>query len=276
MALKNQNERKSSVFYKEYFPMTIASAYFDISRKGRPKKLYFEWIKQTIKLNAPFVFFTQAKFKNKIEKIFNFEQKKNFKIITIELNELDYYEDISIVKDILESKDYKGKIDNPNRIECTLPLYSIVQHAKLTLLLKSAKLNLFDSSKFIWMDAGISRFFKNFDLKQKLTGNLIANNSFFISTHNGAFDDMDFKLKNEEIIWAHKNFFIGGIMGGSYQSILNMSIELKNKWKYILSKRVVNNEQIVLMLVYFKKPYLFNLTLIKNMDYLEEVLKILE
>ncbi len=49
--------------------------------------------------------------------IFHFEQKKNFKIITIELNELDYYEDISIVKDILESKDYKGKIDNPNRIE---------------------------------------------------------------------------------------------------------------------------------------------------------------
>jgi hypothetical protein len=50
------------------------------------------------------------------------------------------------------------------------------------------------------MDAGISRFFKNFDLKQKLTGDLIANNSFFISTHYYAFDDMDFKLKNEEII----------------------------------------------------------------------------
>ncbi len=57
------------------------------------------------------------------------------------------------------------------------------------------------------MDAGISRFFKNFDLKQKLTGNLIANNSFFISTHNGAFDNMDFKLKNEEIIWAQKLFY---------------------------------------------------------------------
>ena len=93
--------------------------------------------------------------------------------------------------------------------------------------------------------------------------------------HYGAFDDMDFKSKNEEIIWAHKNYFIGGVMGGSRQSILNMSLELKNKWKHVLAKRVVNNEQIVLMLVYFEKPYLFSVKPIENMDYLGEVFKIL-
>jgi hypothetical protein len=64
-------------------------------------------------------------------------------------------------------------------------------------------------------------------------------------------------------------------MGGSRQSILNMSLELRNKWKHVLAKRVVNNEQIVLMLVYFEKPYLFSVKPIENMDYLGEVFKIL-
>ena len=47
-------------------PLTLVSAYYDISRKGRPKEHYFKWIGEIAKLDVPFVFFTQAKFEKRI------------------------------------------------------------------------------------------------------------------------------------------------------------------------------------------------------------------
>jgi hypothetical protein len=157
------------------FPTTILSAYFDISRNGRPNEQYFNWIKKTLKLNAPFIFFTQAKLRNIIETIFSELQinQKRFTIITIEKEELEYYKDIETLKNILSSSKYKEKIAYPYRIECTNPLYSIVIYSKLTLLVNGAQLNPFNSMKFVWMDAGISRFFKDFDLRQSITGKLL-------------------------------------------------------------------------------------------------------
>ena len=80
---------------KHYEPLTnhsitIVSAFFDISRMDRSKEIYFDWIRKTIKINAPFVFFTQAKYKNEIEKIFETKQNNAFKIIAIELEDLEY------------------------------------------------------------------------------------------------------------------------------------------------------------------------------------------
>jgi len=259
------------------FPTTIISAFFDISRNGRPNEHYFNWIKQTLKLNAPFIFFTQAKLRNKIEAIFSELQinQKRFTIITIELEELEYYKDIETVKIILSSSNYKEKIAYPDRIECTNPFYSIVIFSKLTLLVKGAQLNPFNSTKFVWLDAGISRFFKDFDPSQSLTGKLLSNNSFYITLEGQAFKDKDFQTKNEQIIMTAKNFFLAGIMGGTYDAILNVSNELKKKWKYLLNKQIVNNEQLGLLLVYFENPNLFSLKEIPNTDYLAEVFKFL-
>jgi hypothetical protein len=53
----------------EYYSSLI-SAFYDINRVGRAKEKYFEWIKQTQKLNAPFIFFVQKKYEDIILNLF--------------------------------------------------------------------------------------------------------------------------------------------------------------------------------------------------------------
>jgi hypothetical protein len=245
----------------DQFPLTLVSAYFDISREHRPKEEYFQWIKNTIKLNAPFIFFTQSKHAAEIERIFKntTHKKAHFKLVEIELEDLIYYNEINLVKEIINSTEYKKRISYPDRIECTNPLYSIVVHSKLMLLSNATRLNPFNSEKFVWADAGISRFFKNFDLNANLTGKSLSNSSFFITLDSVAKKDVDFLTRNENVAWTAKNFFLAGIMGGTPRSIVNVSNELRKKWKYLLDKRIVNNEQINLLLVYFDRPNLFDL-----------------
>ena len=190
--------------------------------------------------------------------------KRFILIKAIELEDLEYYAEFKRVIEILKSQEYKRKMSKPDRIECTNPFYSIVQHSKLSLLLNVSNSNPFNSTKFFWMDAGIWRFYKNFNLEQKLTGQHLADNSFHIAIHSFAFKDRDFREKNENLIWTSKNFFIGGIMGGTQTIISNVAFKLRAKWKYLLNKNIVNNEQIVLLLVYFDRPELFCLKTYNN------------
>ena len=131
---KSNDSNGAMISDEAIFPLTIVSSYFGINRKS---KAYIEWLKETTKLNAPFIFYTQNKFKHKIEDIFNSNKKLNYEVITIELEDLDCYQDIETVKDILNSTDYKTKMENHFRIESADPLYIILQHVKLTLLVKS-------------------------------------------------------------------------------------------------------------------------------------------
>jgi hypothetical protein len=259
-----QNEEKI-----DQYPLTLVSAYFDISRKQRPKEEYLSWIKNTINLNAPFIFFTQSKHTTEIERIFKNSPHKNahFKIVAIELEDLIYFNEVNLVKEIITSSVYKKRMSNSDRLECTNPLYSIVIHSKFMLLLNATRSNPFNSRRFVWVDAGISRFFNGFDLDTKLTGNSLSNSSFFITLDRAAYDDVDFLTRDENFVWTHKNFFLGGIMGGTPDSIVNVSNELRKKWKYLLDKRIVNNEQINLMLVYFERPNLFDLKEIALKDW---------
>jgi len=252
------------------FPLTLISSYFNISRSYRPKETYLKWVESTIRLNAPFIFFTQPQYKAEIERIFmTSKQNHKFKIITIELEELAYYNDLQRVEEILASDEYKAKISNPERIECTNPMYSIVIYSKMSLLLKSAELNPFNSTKFIWVDAGISRFYGGFNLKRKLSGKTLSPSSFFIACEKRAFDDVDFRNRNETgFIWSARNYFLAGIMGGTYDTILKVTNELRKKWTYLLEeKRAVNNEQHALMLVYFDWPNMFNLKVFENKNW---------
>ena len=103
-------------------------------------------------------------------------------------------------------------------------MYSIVILSKLTLLLKAARLNPFNTEKFIWVDAGISRFFPlgdRFDLNRKLTGKLFSSNLFYVRFEKEkAFADQEFQNKNESIMWSAKNFIRGTIMDGTHDVLV--------------------------------------------------------
>jgi hypothetical protein len=59
-------------------------------------------------------------------------------------------------------------------------LYVLVQFAKFALLEIALKLNTFKSNRYLWMDAGASRFFGDFDLKKPLTGRKVPEGQFLV------------------------------------------------------------------------------------------------
>ena len=177
---------KTNLQQQPIYHSTIVSAFFDISRVGRPKEEYFEWIKDTQKLNAPFIFFVEKKYENIVSNIFK-NRKKPFLIIAIELNELFLFKDIEKVNKIITSSDYKSRVSSNDRIECVNALYSIVIFSKFYLMKRATLMNPFESKKFIWMDAGISRFYAGFDLSLPINGMKIPDDKYLILFNKSLF-----------------------------------------------------------------------------------------
>ena len=253
-------------------PLTVVSAYFDISRTARPKEQYFKWIPETAKINAPFVFFTQARFKNIIKDLF--PKNKELKIICIELENLYFYQDIDLIKKIHASDYYKRVIQAPDRIECYNPLYSIVQFSKFEFLLKSARANYFNSKKFLWIDAGINRYWDKWGHgDRELTAGILPEDKFYITLEKTRYNNSCFMQKNYSILFQPRSFVLGGLFGGSLKSIEIMVEKIKNKWKWMLNEqKIVTNEQFALLIEFFENPQLFHYKEIQNAHHFSEVL----
>ncbi len=259
--LKQEKESK--------YHSTLVSAFFDINRIGRPKEEYFKWIEQTQKLNAPFIFFVQKKYENIILNLFQ-NRTQPYLIITIEMEELPFYKDLEKIKQIMESNNYKSKMSASNRIECVNPFYSIVIFSKFSLMKHAALINPFKSIKFIWMDAGISRFYAGFNLSLPITGTKISYDKYFTVFETRALSDKYFNNRDSNnILWSSKNYIQAGIMGGTLDVIINVNNLIEKQWNRMISNGLINNEQIAIILSYFEQPYLFGLfnrTTLLNMN----------
>ena len=247
------------IMIEKNFHSTLVSAYFDIDRNGRPREEYFEWIKQTIRLNAPFIFFVQLKYLNLTMKLFE-NKTTPYLVKTIELNELPCYKDLDKVSRIIGSTSYRIKIEKNDRIETKYPLYSIVIFSKFYLLKRAALFNPFKTKKFIWVDAGISRFYAGFDLSLPIRGLKIPDDKFFTIFETRAFFDSYFHNRDEKnFMWSAKSYILAGVMGGTLPVISRVNDLIEKKWHKMISNGLVNNEQIALILCYFDQPKLFRL-----------------
>jgi hypothetical protein len=244
--------------------LTIVCALYDINRVGRPISDYLQWLNVTLKLNAPFVFFTQAKNKDKILSLV--PKTTPILMIIVELEDLIYFKDFNTVNDIIKSEEYKQKMPDSNRLECVNPLYSIVIFSKFTFMEISTELNPFKSSKFLWVDAGASRFFGNFDLSTKILGTSISVDKFLVIMQRRFFPE-DIFVKKDRNMWMSTSYTMSTILGGTSLSIKILSIEIYKEWLEMLKGRVVNNEQIALHTLYLRRPELFQLYIHPTTDF---------
>ena len=248
------NEKSENVCKSD---LTLVIAYYDINRVGRPKEEYFEWLNKTLKLNAPIVFFTQSKLKDKILSLF--PSYKQFWIVLIEIENLPYYNELELVKSIQKNETYKKKIYAPSRVECVNDLYSIIIFSKSFFLCTASKLNPFNSSKFVWIDAGLSRFFGQFDISKELIGNRLSMSKLTILLDSNLKNHNSFVNRDYyDFLWSAKNFVKAGIIAGSADVVCRFNDELYQEWRNMLDNGVVNNEQIGIILLYFRNPNLFN------------------
>lgn len=255
---------------------TVITALYDIGREkngdGRTINQYLNWFSKTLLLNVPMVVYTEEKFKNFILN----QKQKNLKIIVKPLNEIPYYKYNNKIFKIINNNEYKIKIKNPDRIECNLSLYNVIQYSKFDWIIEAINDNHFKSEYYFWMDAGCSRFFQDVDISEKWPKNysLLEKNKFLIQ---GNVNTINYKINNiEDYIWDSNCILVGTLFGGTKHICENIAKTIKNNFEYFLNKNIVNNEQILLGYIFKKNPKLFNVYVELNNHHLPLFKKLAE
>jgi hypothetical protein len=243
-------------------PVTIVTSFFDINRAekgdGRTIDDYKSWIKETLKLNCNLFIITEEKFKDFF--IENRNPSYNTMISIIDFKDLYFYKYYEQMKTIIESDEYKQKIAYPNRVECVLPEYNIIQYSKLHCLKIAIEKYPFGSETFFWLDAGASRFFSNMDISQPFPSN---NGLSLIKQSQDKFicqcrPDMDIYPMDSNFIWKADNLIYGGMFGGTPKVIDFIFFHLDKVFSEVmLSSGNVNNEQLALAIICKAIPQAF-------------------
>jgi hypothetical protein len=245
-------------------PVTIVTAFFDINRAekgdGRTVEEYKQWIVRTLQLNCNLYIVTEEKFRNFFMENRPLKYQNQTFIEIIDFKDCHYYKYYNKMVEILDSAMYKSKIAYPERVECKLPEYNIIQYSKFHFLQMAIDENPFQSEYFLWMDAGCSRFFMNVDISQPYPSKngltiLEKNKDLFIIQKR---HDLERFPIDEHFIWRADNLLYGTMFGGTPWSIQTIAenVEIVFQEKMLLEQNV-NNEQLALALVWKESSYLF-------------------
>ncbi|KAH9488274.1 hypothetical protein Btru_063850 [Bulinus truncatus] len=166
--------------------------------------------------------------------------------------------------EIMNSSEYKkdNQLVEQKLCESYIPEYDILQLSKLYFINRTVWENPFSTSYFMWMDGGYAHghdvFPKNFlwflqnlfEFSDKVT---------FMERPPGvkAFEDKIDKFHKLSINILAGNFFAGG--AGLLKELCEMQRHLVDEW---VKKGVVDDDQTMYMLMYYKKPSLFRLACI--------------
>ena len=146
----DRQEKKRSI--------TLVTGLWDVGRNERPMTHYINWLKDTLGMDAKFIVFTDKATNAQLP------VDKN-KIVTVDMSLEDhpyyarYYERNKV---ILESTKYKKSVEadhlDNKSARTTLPGYNVIMWGKAKVLEIAAEMNPFESEYFVWVDAGLSRF----------------------------------------------------------------------------------------------------------------------
>ena len=246
-------------------PVTIVTAFFDINRErrgdGRSIDEYKEWIQKTLQLNCNLYVITESKFRDFF--IENRPKEYPMQLKIMNFSDSHYHTYLNRMNEIVTSSQYKSRISYPTRVECVLPEYNVIQYSKFHYLELAIEENPFQTEFFFWMDAGASRFFGNMNLSRPFPS------ADGISQSVRAYPDLFFAQQrpdlkqyrfDENFLWKADNLVYGGMFGGKNTVVKQIAQSVEKIFvEELLAKSIVNNEQLVLALVWRLFPHLFAL-----------------
>lgn len=245
-------------------PITLVTAFFDIDRAnkgdGRTIQEYLHWIQHTLQLNAPLFVVTESKYVPFFYA--NRPPQYPMTIHVMDFKESHYYRYYDRMKQITQTQEYRSQIAHPNRVECILPEYNVIQYSKFHYLQLAIEKNPYSSTHFLWMDAGASRFFDSLKPSQAYPSNQGIE---FLTNLGDRFltqrrHDLYQYPINEYFVWKSDNLIYGGMFGGSIKAIQRIAQALESTFQtQMLDQNNVNNEQLCLALVWKKHPEWFHL-----------------
>jgi hypothetical protein len=247
---------------------TIVTALYNINREnldGRSWDLYLHWFRNTLQLKSPMVIFVDPSMRDFVEL-----RRSGYSTLIIEesIENAPYYHLKDSMDYVINSKDYQERIKDPSRIECKSSLYNIIQYSKFGWVKKASEINPFNTDLYLWLDAGISRFFNpvGLDINKEYPSTESINRmgdikdktliQIFLSNYpelvNSQFLSTEYLLDN-------RSYIAGGIFMSHKDSIALLKDEIDNILKNeMLEKSILNNEQIALGYLFKKNPQMFH------------------
>jgi hypothetical protein len=132
----------------------------------------------------------------------------------------------------------------------------LIQYSKLEWLKIVANFNPFNSSQFVWIDAGFSRFMKSGAYRFKKNTDLGV---FNIQADVGRIEEIS-KLTYDTYIGTNRRILAGDIFVTDIDSLTTVKTEVMRIWdEEMIGKRRHDNEQIALALACKNIPETFNL-----------------
>lgn len=247
----------------------IVTALFDIKRHengdGRKIEEYLIWFQRTLMLRCNMTIYTEERFKSFVE-----ENRKNndyeTEIIIQKLEEIPFYKWRDGIEDIINSEEYNSKMHLPNRIECYLPEYNVIQYSKFGWLLDSSNIN--NDEYFFWMDAGCSRFFGEFNLDDSWPNlNKLDIDKITIQGNGNYVRSFD-KMIPDEYVWDSNCMLVGTLFGGGKEIVKKLHDDINEIFLRYYKTRCVNNEQILLAVLLKEKKELFDVKVLLNNEHL--------
>ncbi len=244
--------------------VTLVTSLYNINRSsldGRTWNEYLEWFAKTLKLKSPMVIFVDEDLVEFVQ-----ENRGNLptNIIEQSLEEIPYYYLKDRMDEVLNSEEYKLKISDPTRIECRSSLYNIIQYSKFKWLKNVAEKNYFNSDYFLWVDAGLSRFFYDINLNNPYPGEnaqeslLEIKDRILIQVFLSYYPELaNAKEMVDDYLKDNRSYIMGGMFGAGKESINKLCKIIDEVLEKMLSENIVNNEQIALGYLYKKYPEFF-------------------
>ena len=239
-------------FYREKLcDVTVVSAFFPIKSKFPPKQ-YLEWI-------APFwssvdcnlVFFTSEEYVPFIESIRSNYSSKT-RIISMDFQDCNAYKKYT--------KEFWIEQEKSDYETCHSSDLYAVWYEKKEFVLKAIEKNYFNSSKFIWMDAGICRSVDWIEQIKRFYSYKIPDDSFLILKITDFEDETDLLKKNS---------VGGGILAATEEKWKQFSEKYDDMLqKFVKENKFVGKDQTLIATIYKEDPSFF--TMIRRPDSFNE------
>jgi len=219
------------------FPLTCVSGYWRIHNKHG--NLFDKWFENTLKINCPYVFFSD---KETIEFIRKY--RKDLPTYYIELDIEDFY-----------TYQYKDRMITHN-IHCPSVELNLIWNEKIFLIQKALELNPFGSDYFMWNDAGVCVFrnttpppysFPNIDKLSKLSKDK------FIYSSSSLFDKNLFTKTQ-----YHLHHHISGTTYILHKNIIEKFAQLYKEYLNLIDKTDIWTDQVIWTHIYKDNEDLFH------------------
>ena len=241
----------------------LVTALYDINREtkgdGRSISEYLIWLEQTLKLKCDLTVFTEKKFEDFVKRHRN--NGYDCEVVVCNFDEIPFYKYNEKIKNIIFSENYKFKMKDTNRIECYLSEYNVIQYSKFDWI--TDVINRHNNYDFyFWIDAGISRFFGDFDLKNPWPNiKKIEKDKITIQGNNNFLQKFN-TLDVNNYIWDNNCLMSGGIFGGGKDVMLHLNQEVNEFVYFLFQNECFNNEQFAFPVIMKKNSNMFNVVTI--------------